>query len=454
MQQLKNLKKVRQLSVVTLLSGLAILLIAGALALSGCTQRRDAPEERMTLSYFRLGWSQPDEGPFVQPLSEEFTRQTGISVTNPPVPETSLGQLDLSRKFIREGKPVVDVMGVDLVWAGVLESDLLDLRPYFTEEIAAMDPQLVSGFTVGGKLVAIPYQVFVGVIEYRTDLLHKYGFKHPPRTWDELEDIATKIQTAERAKGNKGFWGYVWQGAAAESLTCNGLEWQAAEGAGRIIEADQTISVNNPSTVRAWQRAQRWIGWISPRSVLAYRELDARNIFDSGHAVFSRNWAGTTRGAALDNREHTPRVYGRSTLMEGNFGYAGLPGGPAGRSSMLGGSGLAIPSRSAHRQAAIEFIRFLVRKQSTQVAPPDATLPEFYDLPLVLDSRPNVHKSGIAIRPSNIGGVSYEPITRAYIDSLHSVLTGKKSAAAAAAELEQKLVKITGFKTGPPRLTK
>jgi hypothetical protein len=69
----------------------------------------------------------------------------------------------------------------------------------------------------------------------------------------------------------------------------------------------------------------------------------------------------------------------------------------------------------------------------------------------VMDVRPSAHKSAIAIRPSSTTGIAYEPVTRAYAEALHSVLTGGKPAAAAAAELEQQLVGITGFKTGPPR---
>src|SRR5260370_11670694 len=139
--------------------------------------------------------------------------------------------------------------------------------------------QLLHSYTVDGRVVARPYQVNIGSLEYRTDLLQEYGYDHHPQTWDELEGMAVRIQTGERAKGKKDFWGFVWQGAQAESLTCDALEWQFTAGGGRIVESDRTISVNNPAAMRAWQRARHWIGWISPPSVVAYRERDSMNVF-------------------------------------------------------------------------------------------------------------------------------------------------------------------------------
>lgn len=53
-------------------------------------------------------------------------------------------------------------------------------------------------------------------------------------------------------------------------------------------------------------------------------------------------------------------------------------------------------------------------------------------------------------RPSSETGARYEQVTRAYIATVHSVLTGEKSAALAAASLEKQLSGITGFKIGPP----
>jgi hypothetical protein len=41
-------------------------------------------------------------------------------------------------------------------------------------------------------------------------------------------------------------------------------------------------------------------------------------------------------------------------------------------------------------------------------------------------------------------------VDRAYIRTLHSVLTRRTGAPEAAAKLEKELVELTGFKTGPP----
>jgi trehalose/maltose transport system substrate-binding protein len=40
--------------------------------------------------------------------------------------------------------------------------------------------------------------------------------------------MAQKIQDGERNTGVKDFYGFLFQGAAYEGLTCNGLEWLAA----------------------------------------------------------------------------------------------------------------------------------------------------------------------------------------------------------------------------------
>ncbi|HUM05114.1 MAG TPA: extracellular solute-binding protein [Terriglobales bacterium] len=425
-----------------------------AVTLTSCGRKNPEP---VALNYFRLGWlAQPDDLSTAAPLLKQFTDETGIRLRNLPVPESTLDQVDLSRKLLHQSGSGPDVLGVDLIWAGDLEANLIDLRPYLASELASLEPRLVSSYTIGDKIVAIPYSAQVGVLEYRTDLLREYGYDHPPRTWNELENMAARIQAGERAKGKKDFWGYVWQGAAAEALTCNALEWQAAEGGGRIIERNRTVSVNNPAAIRSWQRARRWIGWISPPSVVEYRELDSMSVFDSGNAAFDRVWGGVTITPG-----NASRLYHlRNSPMAEKTGYTSIPGGAGGRAGTLGGAGLAVSRNSTHPREAIELVRFLIRaetrsNQSESASSPPA--PTFTEIPFISAPRGGSDKteqggSEIVRRPSREAGQKYEQVTRLYIDAVHSVLVGQKNASDAAAELEKQIVKITGFSAGAPNV--
>jgi len=59
---------------------------------------------------------------------------------------------------------------------------------------------------VDHKVVAMAYRPDIGLLYYRADLLRQYGYLEPPRTWDDLEIMAARIQAGERAKGKKEFW--------------------------------------------------------------------------------------------------------------------------------------------------------------------------------------------------------------------------------------------------------
>ena len=102
--------------------------------------------------------------------------------------------------------------------------------------------------------------------------------------------MAQTIQEGERNSGSADFWGFLWQGAAFEGLTCNGLEWLASNGAGTIVEPDGKISINNPQTKAALALAKGWVGTISPKGVTTYKEEESRNTFQGGRAAFLRNW--------------------------------------------------------------------------------------------------------------------------------------------------------------------
>jgi trehalose/maltose transport system substrate-binding protein len=424
-------------------------IVASALLASNLACSRPPQNEPVTLTFLDIEWDMS-----VRPLAAEdlqaFTRATGIQVKAIPRPDGSLNQLALWRELLQKGSAGPDVLGVDVIWSGVLSQHLMDLKPYFSADLSSESPEILASYTVGDQVLALPYHAYIGVLLYRTDLLQRYGYREPPRTWTELETMASRIQAGERARGEKDFWGFVWQGAAGEGLTCAGLEWQMSEGGGRIIEDDKTISVNNSKAIRAWQRARGWIGSISPPGVVSYAKWDADNVWSSGKTAFLRGWAsdhslvtGLTPPPAGTNR----------------YGVTSVPGGKAGRASTLGGNGLAVSRASTHAREAIELIRFLRRKDverardSAQSEPP-ARL-ELRELPVALKPFSPLAEShhlggGVVARPSVVAGQHYEDVTKAYIRQVRSVLTGEKLPSAAADALEQELVAITGFRRGPP----
>jgi trehalose/maltose transport system substrate-binding protein len=428
---------------------MAGILLSGVL-FSGCRK----PAQPVTITFLDPeSQGVPGDHRMISDVLQEFTQETGIRVNDLPTPEDNGSKLDLAMDLLRSGATSPDVYGVDTIWAGAMGQYLIDLRPYFASELPSQDPDFIESYMVQGKLVAMPYNPNVKVLVYRTDLLAEYGYNRPPRNWDELEKMAVRIQAGERAKGKKDFWGFVWSGAVTsegEALTGEGLEWQAAEGGGHIIEPDGRITVNNPNVIRAWERAAHWVGWISPPSVVSYTNSDAENKFwVSGNAAFQHEWALTYEVGVLGKP------------FRDKAGVTSVPAGSSARVAEVGAYSPGISRTSAHRAEAVQLIKFLLRKQAESRNSPhverSGRKAEYFEVPLVMNKiypwwcKPgDSGGSGIVLRPATVTGSKYEAVSKAYAQALHTVLTGKSTAPAAAAGLENELVQIMGNARAQP----
>ena len=417
---------------------LLVLLIG-----QGCT-RSTTLRRGTTLTLIDQSWADRESQRRLHNELRRFTDQTAIRVRVLPAPEAAVEQLATWRRLLERGASVPDVYAIDVIWPGVLADELLDLRRYIpAQEITDHFPELIANNTVNGRLVALPYTTSAGLLFYRVDLLRRYGYSTPPGTWDELEKMAARIQTGERATGRADFWGYVWQGAPSEALTCNALEWQVCEGGGTVIENGR-VTVENPHSVRAWQRAARWIGTISPPGVIAYKEWDAFNTWQAGRAAFMRNWTSAYVAARAPGSPTKDRV-----------AIASLPQGSARRAATLGGNGYGVSRHSRHPEEAAMLVRFLCgrdeqRRRCLDFAEP-ATIPDLYNDAQVLAVNPyfstvlEVHRKSLALRPSAASGKLYPEVSRALYEAVHAVLARKADSAQAAAALQRNLVQITGF---------
>ena len=248
-----------------------LILALVLLGMPSC--QRPAPStSEMTVTLLDQSWLGKEYEDRRNKEISEFTHETGIRVRVLPSPEAPVEQLATWMSLLGRESKIPDVYALDVIWPKILADYLIDLNGYVpAEEITAHSPDLVANNTVEGRVIALPYHIDIGLLYYRIDLLHRYGFRNLPKTWDELENMSARIQAGERARDHKDFWGFIWQGAPTEALTCNALEWQQSDGGGAIIENGR-ITVDNVNVIHAWERAARstastpWKTWARPRA--------------------------------------------------------------------------------------------------------------------------------------------------------------------------------------------
>jgi trehalose/maltose transport system substrate-binding protein len=86
------------------------------------------------------------------------------------------------------------------------------------------------------------------------------------------------------------------------------------------------------------------------------------------------------------------------------------------------------------------------RRSRNATEPP--TIADLYGAPDVLANNPyfprvlEVFREGMTFRPSGPAGKLYPDVSREYFEAVHAVLTGRKSAARAAAEVEDRLKRM------------
>ncbi len=373
--------------------------------------------------------------------TKDWSEQTGNTVKLVSSPNSATERLALYQQLLAAGADDIDIFQIDVIWPGIIADHMIDLADYSNGAERAHFPSIIENNTVNGRLIGMPWFTDAGVLYYRKDLLEKHG-ETPPETWAELAATAKKVQDAERAAGSEKIWGFVWQGKAYEGLTCNALEWIDAFGGGAIVGLDGKVTIDNPQAAAALDAAARWVGEISPPGVLNYAEEEARGVFQSGNAVFMRNWPYAWALANSDD-----------SVIKGKVGVTVLPkGGPDGKNTgVLGGWQLAVSKYSKHPEIATDLVMFLTRaeeqKRRAIEGSYNPTIVSLYRDPEVLAANPffgELYETFVnaVARPSKVTGAKYNQVSTEFWNSAHAVLSGSKSGAESVKSLQKKLNRI------------
>jgi multiple sugar transport system substrate-binding protein len=283
----------------------------------------------------------------------------------------------------------------------------LDRRDFDTS--AYLRPPLKSAI-VDGKLYAIPMRTDAAFLYYRKDILAGHGLS-PPTTWPELATQARALASPPDLAG------YVSQFNLYEGFTVNVLEaiWAFADESTR--SADLPRLLESPAGKAGIELLANGFReqWISSAAA-GHVEEDDREAFQSGHAVFMRNWP------------YAYKLLKADAGFKDKFDIAVLPG-----PSVLGGWNIAIGACSRHRRTARAFMAFLSSEPSQRTLFEKAgfapTIAALYDDPELVATYPYLARLKSSVnnaltRPST---AYYPRVTEAVQERLHPVIVGREA---------------------------
>jgi trehalose/maltose transport system substrate-binding protein len=353
-------------------------------------------------------------------LAKRFTHDTGIKVKVEPHSSASdQAYSQLARAFSSKSSSI-DVAMIDVVWPGAFAPYLVNLKPKLAKQAKLHLASIIANDTIKGRLVAMPWFGDYGILYYRTDLLRKYGYSGPPKTWADLFKMAKKIQDGERGS-NPNFTGFVFQGNAYEGLTCNALEWIASAGGGHIIDNGK-VTIDNQKARTVLDGFRQQIGKVTPQGVTTYQEDQTEHAFDNGDAAFARNW---------------PYQYGigaaSGSKVKGKFSVTVLPHGASGGSvGTVGGWQLAVSKFSKHQGAAIEFVRYMTSPAVEKFdAITNSNVPTIVSVAknkAVVKANPYLKPAIASVprvtRPAKFFGTHYNEASKDVYQGINQILTG------------------------------
>jgi multiple sugar transport system substrate-binding protein len=262
------------------------------------------------------------------------------------LPADSDLQLQNYSAALGSGRAPFDLLRVDGIWLADFDAKgwlqpLDALLPAGTAK--SFSPRALAAARLQQRLVALPWNVDLGLLYSRKDLLLGVGAKAPPRTLAEMKDLARTAQAKARAQG-RPLAGVVWQAKAYEGLTCNFMEAYAALG-GSPAAVERAQAWERGPALKALQHLRGLLqdGLSPANTATELAEEESRLLFQSGGAVFMRNWP---YAAALLEAEGSP--------VKGKVWVSALPG-----ASTLGGWHLAVRAGSPRAQAAADLAAYL-----------------------------------------------------------------------------------------------
>lgn len=185
---------------------------------------------------------------------EDFWKgiKTGFEAANPDVKvewvTAPYGEIVNQVVNMAGGGDKVDVIFSELGWVPGLEdaglaAPVTDILP--KDFVDDFYPDVLDSFNINGKPYGIPLYISPYVLYYNKDLFKKAGLdpETPPKTYDEMLQMAEKLSKLTDDAGNKVF--AFGQTTASVPVSGSSLTAMIYNFGGEVLDADGKLSVDN-----------------------------------------------------------------------------------------------------------------------------------------------------------------------------------------------------------------
>ncbi|WP_407370291.1 sugar ABC transporter substrate-binding protein [Carnobacterium sp.] len=325
-------------------TAVGVLTLASAGLLMACSSGSNESGDSASSDSVSF-WYMGDGNEQIQPILDDFTEETGITVDIQSIPWASAHDKLLTAVASGDGPDVVQ-MGTTWMAEFVDAGALQDISSYIETEDTLNSENFFEGSVATTKFddtyYAVPWYTETRALYYRTDLLEEVGYSQAPKDWEELTDAAMKL--SERGDNMYGF--------QVDSNDQSAAFMFARQNGSELFNEDKKPVFNEAPFVETVDYLNTFIqNGSSPKQDLG---LDISQTF-GGEGIVPMFISGPWMINSINDS---------TTDIEGKWATAVLPSGSENNLSNTGGANLAVFNGTENEENAVALIEFLSRPEN------------------------------------------------------------------------------------------
>ena len=353
-----------------------LLVVAMALTFFVCAVPASA-DSQAKLTLVLRGGVYPD---YMQPLLDKFAEENNVEIE-----VQSYAFDDLYSKITLDAvnsDGAYDIMMVDSQWFAEFDEYglMTDLTEYGYKRDADFMPDLFPEIGTTGHDFVVPYCVQINFLFTNDALLKEVGAEIP-ETWEEVLDVAKKVQE------QTGKYGYVLRAQAGDSIMGDFLPILWAHG-GDIFDDEGNVTIDTPEFKAA---LDFYIQLGNTGTIMTKDDIVAA--VNDGNSAMSLCWA-----TWYQPDENSPAHYSvipKKLNAESAGDHA---------SSIFGSWYLGVPANSGNKELAVKLLEYITSQEAQYTAIAEGLNPVY------VPTRTSIYEDSSVIEQYPFLGAVYEAI--------------------------------------------